>query len=73
METGIVITLIICGTIVAVVAMGLAFTIWVITVGLKVAKENKLTLVVFNINVPGNLKRVVCGEAVGSKVVELSR
>jgi hypothetical protein len=41
METGIVITLIICGTILGVVSMGLIFTVWVITVGLKVAKENK--------------------------------
>jgi hypothetical protein len=41
METGVIITLIICGTILGVVAMGLAFTIWIITVGLRVAKENK--------------------------------
>jgi uridylate kinase len=39
---------------------------------ITLSKENKLPLVVFNMNVPGNLKRVVCGEAVGSKVVELS-
>ena len=41
MEPGIVMTLIICGTIVAVVAMGLAFTMWIITKGLQVAKDNK--------------------------------
>ena len=41
METGIVITLIICGTIIAVVAMGLMFTVWLITKGLQVAKENR--------------------------------
>jgi hypothetical protein len=41
METGIVMTLIICGTIVAVVAMGLAFTVWVIRTGIQVSKDNK--------------------------------
>lgn len=41
MEPGIVMTLIICGTIVAVVAMGLIFTIWVINKGVQVAKDNK--------------------------------
>lgn len=41
METGIIITLIICGTIIAVVAMGLMFTMWLITKGLQVAKENR--------------------------------
>ena len=41
MEPGIVMTLIICVTIVAVVAMGLIFTVWVITKGIQVAKENK--------------------------------
>jgi uridylate kinase len=40
---------------------------------ITLSKENKLPLVVFNMNIPGNLKRLVCGEAVGSKVVELSR
>jgi uridylate kinase len=39
---------------------------------ITLSKENKLPLVVFNMNIPGNLRRVVCGEAVGSKVVELS-
>ena len=41
METGIIITLIICGTIVVVVGMGLLFTIWVITKGIQVAKDNR--------------------------------
>lgn len=39
---------------------------------ITLSKENKLPLVVFNMNKPGNLKRVVCGEAVGSKIVEIS-
>ncbi len=41
METGIIMTLIICGTIVAVVAMGLGFTVWVINKGIQVAKDNR--------------------------------
>jgi uridylate kinase len=39
---------------------------------ITLSKENKLPLVVFNMNTRGNLKRLICGEAVGSKVVELS-
>lgn len=39
---------------------------------ITLSKENKLPLIVFNMNKVGNLKRVVCGEAVGSKVVEIS-
>jgi uridylate kinase len=39
---------------------------------ITLSKENKLPLIVFNMNIPGNLKRLICGEAVGSKVVELS-
>jgi uridylate kinase len=39
---------------------------------ITLSKENKLPLVVFNMNIPGNLRRVICGEAIGSKVVELS-
>jgi uridylate kinase len=31
-------------------------------------QENKLPIIVFNINVPGNLKRIVLGEAVGTLV-----
>jgi uridylate kinase len=39
---------------------------------ITLSKENNLPLVIFNMNVPGNLKRVVTGEAVGSRVFELS-
>lgn len=39
---------------------------------ITLSKENNLPLVIFNMNVHGNLKRVVCGKAVGSKVVEIS-
>jgi|WetSurMetagenome_2_1015567.scaffolds.fasta_scaffold1670399_1 hypothetical protein len=42
MEPGIVMTLIICGTIVAVVAMGLLFTMWIIRTGLRVSKEKDM-------------------------------
>lgn len=38
---------------------------------ITLSKENKLPLVIFNMNISGNLKRVVCGESVGSKVVEI--
>lgn len=38
---------------------------------ITLSKENNLPLIVFNMNILGNLKRVVCGEAVGSKVVEI--
>ena len=41
METGVVMTLIICGTILAVVLIGILFTMWVITKGIQVAKSNK--------------------------------
>jgi len=40
---------------------------------ITLSKENNLPLVVFNMNIQGNLKRVICGEMVGSKVVELSK
>lgn len=36
---------------------------------ITLSKENNLPLVVFNMNVPGNLKRIVMGDPVGSKVV----
>ena len=39
---------------------------------ITLSKENNLPLVIFNMNIHGNLKRVICGEAVGSKVVEIS-
>jgi hypothetical protein len=41
LETGIIMTLIICGTIIAVVLIGIFFTVWVITKGIQVAKDNK--------------------------------
>jgi len=41
LETGIIMTLIICGTILTIFIMGFLFTIWVIRVGLRVAKESK--------------------------------
>lgn len=36
---------------------------------ITLCKENKLPIVVFNMNIKGNLKRVILGEQVGSKVV----
>jgi uridylate kinase len=39
---------------------------------ITLSKQNRLPLIVFNMNTQGNLRRVVCGESVGSKVVELS-
>ena len=41
MEPGVVMTLIICVTIISVVAMGLTFTVWVINKGVKVSKDSK--------------------------------
>jgi len=41
METGLIMTLVICGTIILIVIMGLAFATWLITKGLQVAKENR--------------------------------
>ena len=41
METGIIMTLIICGTIISVVLIGILFTMWIITKGIQVAKDNK--------------------------------
>jgi uridylate kinase len=38
---------------------------------ITLCKENKLPLVVFNMNKPGNLKRLVRGEAVGSLVTDV--
>ena len=35
---------------------------------ITLCKENKLPIVIFNMNTPGNLRRIVMGEAVGSKV-----
>jgi uridylate kinase len=35
---------------------------------ISLCMDNKMPIVVFNMNVTGNLKRVVLGEAVGSTV-----
>jgi len=35
---------------------------------ITLCRENKLPIVVFNVNLPGNLRRVVLGEPVGSRV-----
>jgi uridylate kinase len=35
---------------------------------ISLCMDNKMPIVVFNMNVPGNLKRVVLGERVGSIV-----
>ncbi|MFH0992525.1 MAG: UMP kinase [bacterium] len=35
---------------------------------ITLCQENKLPIVVFNVNTPGNLKKVVLGKSVGSKV-----
>ncbi len=37
---------------------------------ITLSKENKLPLIVFNMNIEGNLKRLVSGEQVGSRVME---
>ncbi|HVN47890.1 MAG TPA: UMP kinase [Bacteroidota bacterium] len=39
---------------------------------ITLSKENNLPLVIFNMNKQGNLKRVVMGEPVGSRIFELS-
>jgi uridylate kinase len=38
---------------------------------ITLSKENKLPMIVFNMNTKGNLKRAVCGEPVGSLVTEV--
>jgi uridylate kinase len=38
------------------------------TTAISLCMDNRLPIVVFNLNVPGNLKRVVLGEKVGSLV-----
>jgi uridylate kinase len=37
---------------------------------ISLAMENQLPVIVFNLTVPGNLKRAVCGESVGTCVTE---
>jgi uridylate kinase len=39
---------------------------------ITLCRENKLPILVFNMNTPGNLKRLLLGESVGTKVLELS-
>ena len=38
------------------------------TTAISLCMDNRLPIVVFNLNVPGNLKRVILGEKVGSLV-----
>jgi uridylate kinase len=39
------------------------------TTAISMCMDNRLPIIVFNLNVPGNLQRVVLGEKVGSMVV----
>jgi len=39
------------------------------TTAISMCMDNNLPIIVFNLNVPGNLKRVILGEKVGSRVV----
>jgi uridylate kinase len=39
---------------------------------ITLCRENKLPILVFNMNTPGNLKRLILGESVGTRVVEVS-
>ena len=39
---------------------------------LRIRKENKLPIIVFNMKTKGNLKRVVMGELIGSRVMSAS-
>jgi uridylate kinase len=39
---------------------------------ITLCRENKLPILVFNMNTPGNFKRLVLGESVGTKVLEKS-
>lgn len=38
------------------------------TTAISLCMDNNLPIIVFNLNVPGNLKRVIMGEAIGSRV-----
>lgn len=38
---------------------------------ITLCRENKLPILVFNMNTPGNLKRLILGEAVGTKVMDV--
>jgi uridylate kinase len=39
------------------------------TTAISMCMDNNLPIIVFNLNVPGNVKRVILGEKVGSRVV----
>lgn len=39
---------------------------------ITLCRENKLPILVFNMNTPGNLKRLILGEAVGTKVIDVT-
>jgi uridylate kinase len=38
---------------------------------ITLCRENKLPILVFNMNIPGNLKRLILGETVGTKVMDV--
>lgn len=40
---------------------------------ITLCKENNLPIIVFNMNKPGNLRRLITGESVGSRVVESAK
>jgi len=37
---------------------------------ITLCRENKLPILVFNMNTPGNFRRLILGESVGTKVIE---
>ncbi len=39
---------------------------------ITLCRENKLPILVFNMNTPGNLRRLILGEEIGTKVIETS-
>ncbi len=39
---------------------------------ITLCRENKLPIMVFNMNTPGNLRRLILGEEIGTRVVEIS-
>jgi len=38
------------------------------TTAISLCMDNRMPIIIFNLNVPGNLKRVIVGEKVGSLV-----
>ena len=38
------------------------------TTAVSMCKDNNLPMIIFNMNRPGNIRRVICGEKVGSLV-----